>query len=196
MEEVKFRLEGLGAQLMKNGQMADRFNPFTKKVAEYAKRASKLTEDEVLEKYRYEWEGSLYRNPKTGAVGWPAENVLRCLQGGAKRLKLGRNIERGVVESEGFFDLTYDGPKDVDGLWEDGRFVDVRNVNANPSAAKKSTVQRCRPIFPEWSLGVAFIVDTREISVEDLEQCMELAGLYIGLSDYRPRFGRFRSEKL
>lgn len=196
MDEVKYRLIGIGPQLMKSGRMANRLDPMARKVAEYTKRAKNLSEEETFEKYRFEWEGSLYLNPESGVPGWPADNILACLTAGAKRFKLGKKVGQAVWETKPFFDLIYEGPKDVDGLWADGRFVDIRTANGNPSAAKKTAVQRARPIFRNWQLEVSFAVDTREISLDDVEKSLRDAGTYVGLSDWRPRFGRFALEAL
>lgn len=193
MDEVKYRIVGIGPCMMKSGQSANPLNPYTRKLAAYTSRGkgNKLSEEETFEKYRIEWEGSLYLNPETGAIGWPSDNVLACLRAGARRTKLGKKVERGVLEAKPFFDLIYDGPKDLDALWADGRFTDIRNVNGNPSAGKKSTIQRCRPIFRNWQMDLVFNVDTLEIGVDQLEACLVDAGAYVGLSDYRPRYGRF-----
>ena len=137
----------------------------------------------------------MYINPETYVPSWPGQNVIKCIQKGANRSKLRKNIERGVMESKAYFDLDYDGPKKLDAMWKDGRFCDVRNVNGNPGAAKKSVVQRARPIFNSWSLEIGLLVDVREISLADLLKCIEDAGLFVGLSDYRPRFGRFTVEQ-
>ena len=196
MDEVKYRLVGIGPCLMKSGQMANRLNPLARKVSEYTKRGSKLSEEETFEKYRFEWEGSLYRNPDTGVPGWPSDNVIACLIAGARRSKLGKKIQTAVFEAKPFYDLIYEGPKDPDAMWNDGRFTDIRNANGNPSAAKKSTIQRCRPIFRNWQLDVSFNVDSREIGIDELAKCLVDAGAYVGLSDYRPRYGRFTVKGL
>lgn len=196
MDEVKYRLIGIGPCLMNSGQTANRLHPLARKVSEYTKRGSRLSEEETFEKYRFEWEGAMYVNPETGAPGWPSDNIIACITSGAKRSKLGKKVQSSVFESKPFFDLIYEGPKSVDAMWDDGRFTDIRNVNGNPSSPKKSTVQRCRPIFRNWQLDVSFTVDTREISLDDLGKCLADAGAYVGLSDYRPRYGRFTVKGL
>jgi hypothetical protein len=50
---------------------------------------------------------------------------------------------------------------------------------------------RCRPIFPEWELKFTLHYLDKVINKKEIEQALEQAGLLIGLSDWRRRFGLF-----
>lgn len=90
-----------------------------------------------------------------------------------------------------FFALEYDGPRKPEELWEDDRFrlsVGVR--------VQRSRIQRTRARFPAWAATVAVDFMPVELNASDIEEMMAVAGMRIGLMDWRPRFGRFTAERL
>lgn len=66
-------------------------------------------------------------------------------------------------------------------------------VNGNPSVKSKSSkVWRCRPIIREWSTTLHFADFAGYFSQGLVEELVTHAGKFIGLSDWRPVFGRFK----
>jgi hypothetical protein len=50
---------------------------------------------------------------------------------------------------------------------------------------------RTRPIFPEWELEFTVEYSPDLVQRDRLEEWVEVAGRQIGLSDWRPNYGRF-----
>jgi hypothetical protein len=148
-----------------------------------------------------EWLGSLYTEHSTGKfevdqngtlvvsgygrVVWPGENIEAMLISAAKKKRLGQQFRAGVMV-DGDFPLIHDGPKTVEALCGNLAFMDVRGVDVGGKR-----VQRTRPIFRNWSLKfrVSYLPDL--VNEKDLVQSVNEAGRTIGLSDYRPKYGRF-----
>ncbi len=103
----------------------------------------------------------------------------------AKKLRQGPDVKEGIIV-DGMFPLIYDGPKDVDKLWKSGEYRDTRGA-----IVKGSRIMRTRPIFRSW--GLKFTVSYMEdiVSENSVRQFIDIAALRIGLSTYRPKYGRF-----
>lgn len=65
-------------------------------------------------------------------------------------------------------------------------------VDKRPVVINRARIVRCRPRFDKWELVFTMLVQEDQLPVEVLEEILEYAGRYIGIGDYRPRFGRFR----
>jgi hypothetical protein len=188
-EILNLRLTGKRALLLHNGQLADPLNEFTKALKE-ATSVKKKTEDKLAEIRQLEWIGSLYRDEK-GRIAVPEDMILGCFIAGAKKFKLGNEAKAGVLCTEAFHPLKYDGPTDVLELYATGKFIDVRRC-----VVQRNAVMRTRPRFNKWSVDVALMLDTEIIESKQALQAMDAAGRNIGLGDFRPRFGRFEVQKI
>lgn len=69
-------------------------------------------------------------------------------------------------------------------------------VNANPSSSKKTKVYRIRPLIENWKARISIIDLEGSLSKDLLEELLTCAGKFVGLSDYRPVFGRFKVLKI
>jgi hypothetical protein len=134
---------------------------------------------------RIEFIGGMYFDEVAGPYV-PSVNVHRCLVEGAKLNKLGRHVERGVVTQDEICVLAYKGPRTIQELWEDKNFVSRLSVGVTTSR-----VMRTRPQFRKWALEAEFLVDNGQLDLVTFTEIAEKAGSYIGIGDYRPRFGRF-----
>lgn len=188
-EIVNARLTGIAPLLMHNGQLADPTNKWTKAIKEISSRRKK-TEQDMLDLKKAEWFGSMYQD-SAGVISISADMLLGLLIGGAKKNKNGVEAKAGVFETQGFYPLVFEGPKDLEKLYADGRFCDYRLVVVN-----RGRVMRSRPVFKKWSVDVSLIVDEDIIERRLVLQALTQAGERIGLGDYRPRFGRFSVEAL
>jgi len=189
IKTLELVLTGTLPLIMHNGQLADPLNQWSKEIAKFSSIRGR-TDEQTMEMRKMEWMGSLYLDEK-GVVSIPGANVLGCLVDGAKKTKHGQAVKRGVVISQEFYPLIHEGPKNVENLYADGRFVDMRPVKLN----KASTVIRTRPIFRHWSVAVTFFISEDEISVEDCIDSMRYGGERKGMMDYRPSYGRFSVEQ-
>ena len=55
----------------------------------------------------------------------------------------------------------------------------------------KARVPRCRPRFDDWNLKFEIQISDDRIEPITLKSILENAGLYVGIGDYRPRYGLF-----
>ncbi len=185
-EELECTLTGTEAQLMHNGQLCDPLNPYAKSIKLISSKRKK-TDDDFEEMSRKEWEAGLYLDE--GRPCWPAENIHSMLIAAAKKQKEGPLAKAGLVIA-GKFRLDYKGPKSVEKLWADPLFRLVKSVRVGTSR-----VMRTRPLFPSgWKLTVKLMFDPEQVNREQVEEWFEIAGARIGLSDWRPQYGRFSCE--
>lgn len=198
-EIVKAKLTGMAPLLMHNGQLVDPTNKFTKALAAATKSSNKKTEEGIAEIRRLEWFGGMYTDDGgsltslelAGAVAIPADLVLALVLGGAKKSKQGGEAKAGIYESQPFFSLHHDGPKNPNKLYSEPRFVDCRGARVG-----QARVMRTRPIFKKWSVEIGLVVDTEVMDPDSVITALTKAGALVGLGDWRPRFGRFSVEVL
>jgi hypothetical protein len=189
--KLTLRLTGVPPGLLvHNEQLADPLSAAAQWLDELTRLTKKQkTPDILMETGRREWRGGLYLS-EDGRVVIPANMVHGLAIAGARKSKLGKETEAGIIPAEPEYPLEYDGPKDIDALWADGRFVDRRGVRVG-----RAKVQRTRPIFRAWSLTVTYLVDSSIVEPKKVVKALEDAGQRVGLGDFRPRFGRFTVEQ-
>jgi len=192
---MKLRLtcEGTRPLLMHNVRLASPLNPYAKRLAALNAKRGKTDEDR-LEIARVEFEGGSYWADVIGPF-IPATALRRSLVGGARLIKAGKKIERGVVVTDYMLPLVYDGPRDIEGLWGGGQspFVDQRIV-----AIQRQKIDRCRPIFRTWLIEAEVIADPQVIEFGEFCEVARLAGEMEGIGDFRAMYGRYttRVERL
>ena len=190
MKTLNAKWTGIRPLVMHNGLMADPTHPIVKRIKEITSKGSKkLTESDYEERDRLEWEAGLYWDDKLGAV-MPSDNIERCIQMGAQKSRIGKDVRAAVFCSEPLTKLEYDGPKSKDKLYADPRFILRKGV-----AIMASRIIRIRPMFPTgWSLTFTLEYDESIINEKAIIKAMSDAGALIGLGDNRPKFGRFTVE--
>jgi hypothetical protein len=186
---VKLRLtcQGTRPLVLHNVQLASPLNPYAKLLKELNAKRVKTDEDRMAIA-RVEFEGGMYyADPPLGPY-MPAENIYRSLIDGARLIKAGKKVERGVVVSTFMAPLIYQGPRDIAGLWGDGKsdFVYIRPVSIG-----RQKVDRCRPIFRNWAVEADIIIDTEVIEIDEFAKVARLAGEMEGIGDFRRVFGRY-----
>lgn len=187
MKTLTVKLTGVGATIMHSGQMANPLNAFAKALKEQSAKKPKTDETLAL-MAEIEFRGSLYLCAD-GSPGWPGENIEAVLNEAARKSKQGK-IAKMALFVDGILPLIYKGPKTADGLWADESFRIVASVKVG-----MSRVMRTRPIFRQWQLIVPIQFDESLTNEADVLQWCVVAGVQIGLSDWRPRYGRFTVEK-
>jgi hypothetical protein len=187
MEKFKFRLRGVAPLIMHNERLANPRDPYAKALKPLTAKKNKT--DEVLEQItKLEWRGGLY--DVSGKIIMPSANIIACLVEGARKLKRGKDIESSVFAEEAFCSFLYDGPKSIEDLYADNKFLDYRGVVVNGKR-----IMRSRPIFHSWEVRGELVYDSEVINKDTMDESLEIAGLRIGLCDHRPQFGRFEVEK-
>lgn len=188
--------ENNGAPLLHhNERMIDTLDPFTRWVAEISKKRGKTESDELELSYR-EWLGCMYHDgllvdPQhitKGTMGpfMPVFNIVRSIQNAGKQHKLGASVLRGVVPAQLNTPVIYDGPRDIETMWKDGRFALRKAVGVG-----QKRIMRTRPVFVDWKIEAEIEVDLTQINPEKINQLIAEAGRYQALGDYRPVYGRF-----
>lgn len=148
----------------------------------------KKTDEDLDRMSDIEFQLGMYHDAEIGPFV-PALNLKRCIQDGAKFSKRGKDISRGLWTLDSKFKLLYDGPRDMETLLQRDDFRDCRMAGVN-----NGLILRTRPIFHKWGLIGTFLLDDTVVSLADFRHYVEQAGSYVGLSDYRPEFGRFEAE--
>lgn len=180
------RLDGRKGQglLMHNERLSDPLDPFARELKEISSKRSK-TDADHLELGRREFLGGLYVDENGPCL--PAWNIIRCLQDGARRHKLGKDVLRGVFPLVETATVLYQGPRDPDELWTLHAIFSLRKGVG--IGGKK--VMRTRPLFKEWAAELPVEVDPTVFDEDALSKIWRDAGIYSGIGDMRPVYGRF-----
>ena len=186
--DLKVSVKGVTPLLMHNRQLANPLNKYAKAIKEYSSKRKK-TDADYAEMSRLEWFGGLHVD-KDMRPCIPGEVVESTLAESAKKLRLGKDAKAGVF-SDGAWPLKFKGPKTLDELFADERFVDVRGVRV-----QQSVVMRTRPIFYDWSVDFDLCFEDELFNRGTIDQLLKIAGQRIGFLDYRPKFGRFDVVKV
>lgn len=184
MAEFIIDITGTSALLMHNARLADPLDPITKEKAKVSSKRKKTEEDQELLSH-LEWQGGLYWHDAVGPY-LPGDNVFKSLIEAARKSKDGKRVEQGLLITTDQNPLAYDGPRTLDEMWEDKRFVHRCTVKQ-----QMSRIVRTRPIFHSWRTQVEGRFDDSVLNAEDVESFAEIAGKYIGVGDWRPKHGRF-----
>lgn len=64
-------------------------------------------------------------------------------------------------------------------------------IDKRPVVVQKSRIPRCRPMLNEWELDFQFEIWDSNIDPGDVNEILVHAGRFVGIGDYRPKFGRF-----
>lgn len=192
MKTCKVKWMGIRPLVMHNGMKADPTNELVRQIKQITSKGSKkLTEADYEQRDALEWMAGIYWDDELGAV-IPSDNIERCIQLGAQKSRIGKDVQAAVFCSEPLVKLRYDGPKEKEKLAADPRFTLRRGV-----AVQKSRIIRIRPMFPTgWSITFTLEYDETIVNEKNLVKAMTDAGALIGLGDWRPKFGRFLVEVL
>jgi len=189
---VGFRIKGVVPTIMCNGHTADPLNKFAKEMKKISSKRNK-TEEDYLELARVEWFASIYTDDK-GRPCWPSENIESMMIAAAKKTRKGTDAKAGIFIEKNA-PIIFDGPKTVEGIWKSKKFDNNPFISRVPAVVNRSRVMRTRPIFHEWALefDVSYFPDM--FDDDQIIATVATAGRIIGLSDWRPKYGRFEIEK-
>lgn len=173
--------------LMSSGEV-DRDSELYREYRALSKASRKTVEQEAQLRY-LEWHTRIYFDEAIGPY-IPGKNIKEMLRSAATKWKLGESVKRSLVVPDYRIPLVYEGPRDLDALWEAGYRYTAMVANAGASAGR---VDRTRPCFDKWSLVFDVAFDTDEIDKDSFLQIVKRSEKY-GLGDYRPEFGAFLSS--
>jgi hypothetical protein len=128
-----------------------------------------------------------WKNGQKYMVVIPGAMLRKVLIEGARKDKLGKQVEAGVLPPEDT-PLIYDGPSDPEKLWDAGFHETV------PVGIGRSKTIRTRPFFEKWGLEPVFEYAKDLVQGDQLLRAIQRAGREVGMGDDRPLFGLFTVE--
>lgn len=186
--QIGFHFVGIAPLLMHNERLANPMDPATKRLKALTSKRKKTDEDQAMIA-RAEFDGALYIDQDGPFV--PDHWVMALLRDAGKLIKLGKAITQGVLIQTDKFPLELTTPlHTAEELWEAGCY-DQRMVGN-----QRARILRTRPRFNDWQIRGDIFYDQSMFDDRQLLQIMDLAGVKIGLGDYRPRFGRFEARNV
>jgi len=184
MKSFNCKWHGVSPLLLHSNAGVNPLHPLTReKKAVTSKR--KKTEDDTLRILDLDYLLGLYWDDSTG-VYVPAVNVEATIRDAAKKNKKGKDVVCGVMVAPEYIKLKYEGPQTREGLLADMNFRDIRI-----GKIQRASVTVCRPRFNNWEIDFSVEYDPEIWDKDALLETMVLGGKYIGLCDYRPRYGKF-----
>jgi hypothetical protein len=188
LQTAKYRLTGTSPLKLHNGQLADPLNPWSRALREVTGKKNK-TDADYEETYRIEWFGSLYTDEEKRIV-IPGRCTSATLINAAKKRKKGMQAKSGLI-CEVSAIVEYDGPDDLELLWADGRFCErvLMKVHGNG-------VMRSQPTFFPWATTVVVAYDDSQLNGKEIDIFLQIGGEQVGVCEGRPRFGRYKAERL
>jgi hypothetical protein len=186
-ETIKVRLIGDRPLLMHAGRLADPLDEIAGDLAKITGKRNKTRADHE-EIARVEWHGSLWLYESHPCI--PAEAVEASFIAAARAKRKAKQARAGLMVM-GPSLLVYDGPSELNELWNNPAFR-LRH----PVRIGNARTMRTRPRFNAWRADVvATFLPTLLDRTEALE-IFKIAGAQEGLGDWRPKYGRFSVELL
>lgn len=179
---------------MARGEAANPFDPAAKVIRTISQKKSKSEEDH-LKLARLQFESSLYFDPEIGPY-MPTDNLFKCMENGAAKYKESGTVKSqiiitGLVGSKldsGAAKLIYDGPRDVEGLYQAEFYL----LKMGKIPGSKKSVLTSRAFFKIWA--VEFVVESLDVDPVRIMDYLRVAGRSVGLGAWRPRHGLFTAE--
>lgn len=186
---LTLRITGITPLMVHNDRLADPLDEYAKALKALP---NKKTEEVIEEMARIEWEGGLVMGPEGPCLR--GQQLWKSVVEGARFTKNGRDVERGaqVVVGSMLAPILYDGPRDLEGMWESGRFVDRRTVKVG-----MQRVARTRPRWDVWACEATFTLLPSVIEPADFLRYATTAGELVGIGDGRTLgYGRYTVERV
>lgn len=190
---VKIKIEGIRPLLMHNGQLADPLNERTRALKRAVEKKSKMTDSDHEHARRCEWLGGAYFAESVGFY-LPSENIEAMIVAGAKKARKGKQALAAIMVDEEVVPLGLPqgcpSPRNYEAFMDDksGRFELRVGVKVG-----QARVMRTRPKFPSgWTLEFDLCFDETVLNLADIIEAVQAAGQYVGIGDWRPKFGRFQ----
>lgn len=108
------------------------------------------------------------------------------------------HLEACMVKSAA--DFKFAGKKTYKDIFKSGIFVDPLmiphlksdwDIDKQSVVVQRSRILRCRPRFDDWELKFRILVRDDRIEPLVVKQILENGGKYVGIGDFRPRYGLF-----
>lgn len=212
---ARYRVEVQGETplLMNNGDVAcNNLNPIVKlKKTITGKR--KKTDDDIASISIIEWYLGLYLDaPHSVFTDSEGKNVDTLnFNGGLVTVIPGKLFKSAICQAGTTFKLgstlkpnlrvsfncpfQFGDDPDPNVLVNKNKYFDNRPVVVN-----RARIMKARPVFPTWSASFDVQFFTDKLELNQVKDCIELAGQIVGIGDYRPAkngdFGTFKIVKM
>ena len=112
------------------------------------------------------------------------------------------HFEGAMVKSAVQFKMQ--GKKTYKDAFRAGVFIEPVNIphkikdweiDLMPVVVNRSRIMRSRPKFNNWKLAFQITCIDERIAPEVIKEILEDAGKFVGIGDFRPKFGRFKVIK-
>lgn len=190
---AQIAVKGVTPLLQNNPQTVDRFNPFTRRMAEINAKKTRRTDDDYRELYNIEVRAKVFFDDAIG-IYVPATWVMAAIANNAFRVaKISRDSIRGALfTTDDKIALSYrdkDKVKTVEDIVGNPNF----RLNMTLPQGQVRVVKAC-PIFHAWGFSTEVEFDDKIIDPDSLTRIVEHASKYGGFGDFRPTFGRAKAE--
>lgn len=187
MKMLNVELTGTTPLLMNNNQGVNPLHPLTIELKKYTGKRKKTDEDneQIL---KIKWLQSIYHSDATGPYV-PAQNIEGALRDASKRSKRGKDAVIGLRVVEDMIPLQYDGPRDLESLSKDIQYCDIR-----VGKIKMASILLSRARFNRWKLAFKLEYDEAIFNQDEIADIFDVAGRYVGICDYRQRYGHFEAK--
>lgn len=184
MKNLRITWKGLTPLIMHSCQCANPLHPIAKELKKYTSKRKKTDED-LIKISDLEWEAGAYWKEGLGLY-IPAENVEATILNGAKANKKGKDFEKYCTVTDIYIPLDYGENLTKEELISNYKYRDTRMMTV-----MRSKIARTRPRFDRWKITFNLQYDESKIDLETITLAIENAGLYVGLCDSRPKYGKF-----
>lgn len=185
-EKVRMRLTGTRPLLMHSSRLADPLDPIRARLTKITSKRSKTTADH-LEISRIEWHGGLWTHEGRPCI--PQEALISSFKTAARARNRGQEASAGIQIDRPAF-LQYDGPRDLDELGSDDRFVFRTTVRVG-----RARTIRTRARFDTWAVEFDVLFLPTLLNRAEVLDTFMTAGFTKGVGDWRPTFGTYLAEE-
>lgn len=169
---------------MHNTRLADPFDPIVREMKRITSKKSKQTDEDRVEVARLEFAGGLYFDNDLGPV-IPSKLLYGTVLTSAAITRDRPTIARAGLTFDSLqYRLDYEGPRDIDGLWNGG---DSKYVSREAVRNQAARIMRTRPMFPDWAVSFNVEFDTRDLDANLFAEILVRAGTKTGIGDWRPQ---------
>lgn len=184
MKNLKVTWKGISPLIMHSCQCVNPLHPISKELKKYTSKKNKTDED-LVKISDLEWEAGAYWKDGLGLY-IPAENVEATIINGAKANKKGKDIQKYVDVVDLYIPLDYGENLSKEQLIQNYEYRDTRIMTV-----MRSKILRTRPRFDQWKIEFELRYNEEKIDIETIINAIEYAGMYVGLCDSRPKYGKF-----
>ena len=184
MKNLKVTWKGSTPLIMHSCQCVNPLHPISLELKKYTSKRTK-TEEDLIKISDLEWEAGAYWKDGIGLY-IPSENVEATIINGAKANKKGKDIEKYCDVTDLYIPFDYGENLTKEELIANYEYRDTRPMNV-----MRAKVIRTRPRFDQWKIEFNYRYDENKIDIDTIVNAMEYAGMYVGLCDSRPKYGKF-----